>query len=81
MLKKLIAKLMSMRFTAAQKKIVHRYLMNDYFRIIEQNTVDIPEFLKPVEQRHTTQAWRMIEHFIQNGTFTLMYRRALAAVK
>lgn len=78
MFKNFIAKLMSKKITKRQKRIVHRWLMNDFFRVIEENTVDIPEFMKPVEEQHTTIAWEMIEAFIKAGQFDVLYRKALA---
>lgn len=57
---------------------VHKYLVNE-FESIAKNTVDIPEFMKPKSEQHTTLAWRTIKQAIKNNKFEILYKQAIAA--
>lgn len=51
--------------------------INDYFETINQNTVDIPEFMKPKELQTAFFIEKSIKRMVENGTLEHFYKLAI----
>ena len=51
--------------------------LEDYFMSLEMTTVDVPEFMKPIEQRRTSLVPSIINDWEQQGLIDEKYFRLL----
>lgn len=51
--------------------------INDYFETINQNNIDIPEFMKPKELQTAFFIEKSINRMIENGTLDHFYKLAI----
>ncbi len=58
--------------------LVHKYL-TELFEKDGRNSVDIPDFMKPRNERYAARAWHAIKSAIKNNEFDSLYRQALSA--